>query len=295
MGKILLTGANSFVGKNYIASSQFNDIEEVCLIERKIDDIEFSKYETIIHLAAIVHQSAKIPEATYYEVNRDLCIEVAKAAKIAGVKQFIFLSTMKVYGTYKKGQLPWNENSECFPDDSYGKSKLEAENILKEIEDDQFIVSIIRTPLVYGAGVKANMLNIIRLIDKISILPLGNTNNKRSFTAVENLVGYIDRIIELRSSGVFITMDEKPLSTTELARIIAKNMNKKVYLFKLPKVIIRIGLSLFPRIFERLFGSFELNNELTLKKLDFELVISAHEAIGNMVKDYLLRKGNVRS
>src|SRR5450759_4076326 len=126
MIRILITGTNSFVGKNFLKYSTFKDVDEIYLFENKPCEIDFSKYDVVIHLVAIVHQTKRIPEEEYFRVNKDLCLEVAKHAKDAGIKQFIFLSTVKVYGEFIHGSIPWNEFSECHPDDSYGISKYEA-------------------------------------------------------------------------------------------------------------------------------------------------------------------------
>ena len=196
MPNILITGKGSFIGSNFIISSKFKNIKEISLKDVKAQDIDFSDVEVVLHVAAIVHQNKKISEDEFYKVNRDLCLQVAKCAKNGGVKQFVFLSTVKVYGAYIPEKGIWNENSLCEPEDLYGKSKYEAEIGLRELEDKDFIASIIRPPLVYGVGVKANMLNIIKLVNKFKILPLGKIRNKRSFVAVENLIELIDIVPE---------------------------------------------------------------------------------------------------
>ncbi|MCX6254225.1 MAG: NAD-dependent epimerase/dehydratase family protein, partial [Bacteroidia bacterium] len=203
MSKILITGSNSFVGTNFRKFSQYKEIDEISLFNNNPEDIDFSRYDVVLHLAAIVHQSKKIPESEYFNVNRDLCLRIAENAKKAGIKQFVFLSTLKVYGDFVPDLDLRNENSRCFPNDAYGKSKYEAEIGLKKFEDVNFTVSIIRTPLVYGEGVRANMLSIIKLVDSFPLLPFGKISNKRNFTYIENLVGFIDRIIEKKASGTF--------------------------------------------------------------------------------------------
>jgi nucleoside-diphosphate-sugar epimerase len=295
MVSILITGANSFVGKNYIENSINKDIDEISLFNRRPEDIVFSKYDVVIHLVAIVHQSKRIHESEYYKINKDLCLSVAENAKRAGVKQFIFLSTVKVYGKFIPNAGPWQENSICTPEDSYGKSKYDAELALKHLEDNNFIVSIIRTPLVYGVGIRANMLSILRLVDKCPILPLANVNNKRSFTSAENLVAFIDRIIEKKASGVFIAMDESALSTTELVKYISRFLNKKVFLFRMPQLFIKIGKFFIPKIFDRLYGSFEMDNSKTLAELDFKPPFSTEEGIKKMVLAYRQDKLNSKS
>jgi len=116
----------------------------------------------------------------------------------------------------------------CLPDDAYGKSKYEAELALRKLEDNSFTVSIIRTPLVYGEYVRANMLSILKLINRTHIFTFKNVENRRNFTGAENLVSFIDRIIEKRASGIFIAMDEKAISTSELVKMISENLSKKI-------------------------------------------------------------------
>jgi len=292
MAEILITGSKSFVGNNYMSFSKDYNSNEVSLIGNKVYNIEFKTFDTVLHVAAIVHQSKKIPEEEYYTVNRDLTIEVAKRAKEAGVKQFVFLSTVKVYGEFNPEAGPWTENSECNPEDPYGKSKYEAEKELMKLEDEKFKVSIIRTPLVYGKGVRANMLSIMKLVDRMKVLPFGKVNNKRSFTYVKNLVGFIDRIIEKRASGIFLAMDARPLSTTDLVRLIAKYLDKKRYLIPVPRFVTYLGKIFLPKIFERLYGSFEMENSITLEKLEFKPQFSTEEGIRDMVGAYVENKKN---
>lgn len=286
MTKVLITGANSFVGLNFQSFSQYKDVEEISLFENKPEDINFGKYDVVLHLAAIVHQSKKILGSEYFNVNRDLCLRVAKNAKKAGIKQFVFLSTVKVYGEFVPKFGLCNENSKCIPDDAYGKSKYEAELGIKKMENVNFTVSIIRTPLVYGKGVKANMLRILKLVEAFPILPFGKVNNKRSITSVENLVGFIDQIIKKRASGIFIAMDENAISTTELVNYLSKYLEKKVTLFKLPQIFTKIGTFFIPGIFDRLYGSLEFDNNKTIKELNYKPPFSTEEGIRKMVISY---------
>jgi nucleoside-diphosphate-sugar epimerase len=284
--KILITGENSFVGRNFLGYSSFKDASEISLIKHAPESIDFTIYDVVIHLVAIVHQKNTIPESQYLIINRDLCLKVAELAKKAGVKQFIFLSTVKVYGKFISGSAPWNEKSVCLPEDAYGKSKYEAELALKKMEDDSFTISIIRTPLVYGEFVRANMLSIMKLVKRTHILPFRDVHNRRNFTGAENLVCFIDRIIERRASGIFIAMDEKAISTSQLVKMIAENMGKKIILFKIPDFIVKLGMVVWPSIFDRLFGSFEMDNSRTLKILDFKPPVSTSEGIKKMVLSF---------
>ena len=284
MPNILITGANSFVGTSFKKYSKYKNIREICLIKNKAKDISFKDIDVVFHVAAIVHQKNTILEKTYFEVNTELPVELAKLAKKAGVKQFIFMSTVKVYGEFKRGMKAWNEETICRPEDNYGKSKYMAELELRKLKSPEFTVSIIRTPLVYGPGVKANMANIVGLVKKIPILPFKDINNKRSFTYIENLIGFIDRIIELNISGIFIAKDNRDLSTSELVRLISKNLNKKTLLFKMPYFIVYLGKKFLPSIFDRLYGSFEMENNKTLNVLNYSPPISPEEGIKRMLQ-----------
>jgi nucleoside-diphosphate-sugar epimerase len=290
MTRILITGANSFIGTNFKEFSKFRNTEEVSLIDKRPEDIDFTGYDVVLHLAAIVHQSEKITEEMYFKINSDLCLKVAECAKKAGVSQFVFMSTVKVYGDNNTKDELRNEKSECNPGDAYGRSKLDAEERLKKLTGDSFIVSVIRTPLVYGNGVKANMHRLIKLVDHFPVLPFGETGNRRSFTYIENLTGYIDRIIEKRISGVFIAKDATSLSTTELVSFIADCLGKKRIFFRLPGIIKKMAILLAPNQFDRLFGSLEFENNQTRAILNYSPQYSTSDGIKKTVDFYLRNK-----
>jgi nucleoside-diphosphate-sugar epimerase len=287
MVSILITGANSFIGTNFRNYSDNHKIKEISLRKTKPEDIDFREVDIVLHLAAIVHQSKKIEEQEYFRINRDLCLRVAELAKKSGVKQFIFLSSVKVYGKFVPGSDPWNEGSACFPDSAYGKSKYEAELALNELNDAAFIVSIIRTPLVYGNGVKANMLKLIRLTLSCKILPLGKIENKRNYSYIENLTGFIDRVIEKKISGVFIAMDDKSISTTELVYLLSGFLNKKLKLFRLPSIFRKAGFVFLPRFFEPLFGSSIMDNSKTKKMLDYNPPYTTADGLQKMINSFI--------
>lgn len=288
--KILITGANSFIGNNYIKLSKYKDIQEISLIDKKAENIDFSAFDIILHLAAIVHRKEKIPEEQYYKINTELPLQVAQKAKSDGVKQFVFMSTLSVYGEKGDVNKPFTESSECYPANYYGKSKLKAEKELMKLNNETFTISIIRTPLVYGENVIANMQSIIKLVDKVPILPFKNTNNLRSFISVNNLSGYIDKIIEQKSEGIHLVCDQKPLSTTELVQYISKHLNKKRLLMKFPKFLIKLGAKIKPNIFNKLYDSFIVDNKITNQKLNFQPNYSIDKSIKYMVESYKKNK-----
>ena len=284
--KIVITGFSGFIGTNFVKDSCSFDITKVDLLTQKVSEIDFTGMDSILHLAALVHQMQGTPENQYFKVNRDLTYEIAKQAKAQGVKQFVFMSTAKVFGEFTTGRPAWDENSECCPQDAYGKSKYEAEKLLLSLQDENFKVAIVRSPLVYGAGVKANMYNLIKLVNRCPLLPLGRINNVRSIVYVGNLVGLLKHIIQTKASGVFIAGDKQPLSTTQLIKLIAIASNKKVILFKTPQFVLNLAKYVKPSIIDRLFGSLELDNFGTNKRLAFEPPFSSEQGIKEMVKWY---------
>jgi len=284
--KIIVTGSSGFIGTNFISSTTLHQIIEVDLLIEKVSEINFSGVDVVLHLAALVHQMKGAPESEYFKINRDLAYDVAIRAKEQGVKQFIFMSTVKVFGESTTRKDAWSESSLCNPSDPYGKSKYEAELLLTGLQSEVFNVAVVRSPLVYGIGVKANMYNLIKLIDRFSILPFADINNRRSIVYVGNLVSLLQHIITKQSSGIFIAGDESPISTTTLTRLIAKSFPKKIYLVRIPVFIRKLGQIIMPSIIDRLFGSLELNNSLTFKELGFTPPFSTEQGILEMVEWY---------
>jgi UDP-glucose 4-epimerase len=283
---ISITGSSGFVGSNFIRTSHNFVKTEIDLLTRKVDEISFNKIDSVLHLAALVHQMKGAPEEEYFKVNRDLAYEVAKKAKAEGVKQFVFMSTAKVFGESTTGKPAWNEYSECNPRDPYGKSKYEAEKLLLGLQDENFKVAIVRSPLVYGVGVKANMYNLVRLVNKVPVLPFGGIQNRRSMVYVGNLVALLKHIIETQALGIFIAGDRKTLSTTKLTQLIGEASNRNVMLIKIPGFMLKMAAKIKPSIVDRLFGSLELDNSSTNHKLNFIPPFETVYGIREMVEWY---------
>lgn len=278
MPNILISGEHSFIGNSFRKYSSFRNVKLISLKRIKPEEVDFSGIDVVIHLSAIVHSTEKISSTEYFHINRDLAIIFAKCAKSAGVKQFIFLSTVKVYGKYEPGTV-WSETSECKPTDYYGISKHQAEIELKTLANDSFSVSIIRTPLVYGPGNKANMQKLFRLVKLMPILPFRRTDNLRHFNYIENLVSFIDRLIEVNISGTFISTDNEHVSTSELVLFISEAQKKHVILISFPSILKKIIMKVLPSNYERLFGSFIIDNTFTRNTLNFKPMFSTKEGI----------------
>ena len=280
--KILLTGSSGFVGSYFVKKykDKYN-IKIFSFLSDAIDTLSCNDVDAVFHLSALVHQMGGASAKEYERVNVAQTLELAKKAKESGVKHFVFMSTVKVYG--EETDAKYTENSDCNPEDDYGKSKLKAEIELQKLENENFKVSIVRTPIVYGFGVKANIKSLINLVNKVPILPFGNIQNKRSMVYIGNLCHLLDEIIIQEKSGVFLCADDEPLSTSRLCELIAKNLDKKVYLLKIPffETLLKI---VKPSFRKRLFGSLEVDNTLTKEKLNLKNPYSVEKGIELMIQ-----------
>lgn len=283
MSKAILTGSSGFIGSYWIktASAGF-EFQCESLQSKEPKEIKFDGIDAVVHLAGIAHRMEKTDPNIYYQINRDLTLKLALEAKSQGVRHFIFMSTVKVYGVNALSQ-PLSESSNCNPSDPYGDSKLQAEIALQELEDDSFTISIIRTPVVYGPGVKGNILSLMKLISKFKYLPFGNISNSRSMIFIGNLTTYIEKILDAKRGGIFIPLDERSVSTTDLVKSLSRPMNRTVILFSIPSFM-RWGLKLVSRNhYDRLFGSLSFDNRDTNSQLAFLPPHKGEKGINEMV------------
>jgi UDP-glucose 4-epimerase len=282
MKKLLITGSNGFVGSYFVNKYKKKyDIKTFSFRKDDLSTLDCINIDVILHLSALVHQMGGANASEYERVNVIQTLELAKKAKESGVKQFVFMSTVKVYG--EETTSVYTENSECKAEDEYGKSKLKAERELLKLEDENFKVSIIRTPIVYGYGVKANIKSLVNLINKVPILPFGKIENKRSMVYIGNLCHLVDVVIDLQKTGVFLCSDDEPFSTSKLIELISKNLDKKVYLLKIPffETLLK---TVKPSFHKRLYGSLEVDNSNTKEKLNLSNPYTVEEGIKLMIK-----------
>ncbi|MCF1617090.1 sugar nucleotide-binding protein [Tetragenococcus koreensis] len=260
MKQILITGKNSYIGQTFINWVKANNVDyKIDTIDLKNPDWkkhDFSIYDCLIHLAAIVHKKGQ-EEDIYYRINRDLAVETAKKAKNEGVKQFIFLSTMSVFGM-NQGVI--NKETKLLPKTSYGKSKLEAEKEIRKLGDEQFIVSILRPPMVYGPNASGNYSHLSKLAKKINIFP--KINNQRSMLFVFNLHQFLRIIIDNQLSGTFHPKNIQHINTSQLVYEIAKAHNKSMHLINIGKVIPQLLIKNIT-IFSKVFGTLVYDGSLS--------------------------------
>lgn len=241
MKKILITGANSYIGisfERYIKENFPNDymVDTMDMIDGSWRGKDFSGYDSIFHVAGIAHSdNGKINDEKaklYYAVNTDLTIETAKKAKAEGVKQFIFMSSAIVYGNSApigKTKII-TKDTPVSPANCYGDSKVQAENGIIPLNDDDFKVVVLRPPMIYGKGSKGNYPVLSKFAQKLPVFPY--VKNERSMLYVENLCEFVRLMIRNEEHGIFHPQNAEYSNTSELVKMIADVHGKKVYLIK---------------------------------------------------------------
>ena len=275
MRKVLITGANSFVGTNIekwlMKTPEDFQVDTVDTMNDVWRQADFTKYDTVFHVAGIAHVDPK-PEMAplYYKVNRDLTIEIAKHSKENGVKQFIFMSSGIVYHASKslKGDAKTLDTVPK-PNDFYGDSKLQAENGLKELECPTFKVCILRPPMIYGPGNKGNLPRLGWLATKVPVFPAWH--NKRSMLYVENLAEFVKQVILRELNGTFFPQNAEYSDTVEIVRQFAKEHNHKIWISRIFNPFVWIGSFFLPAI-PKMFSDSYYVQEMSKYDFDYQLV-----------------------
>ncbi|MDS1309489.1 UDP-glucose 4-epimerase family protein [Marinobacter xiaoshiensis] len=291
---ILITGVSGFVGgrlADAITSEAYSVVGVArAPVSKSYPIVEISSLthlpaaheflegiNVVIHAAARVHvmsDSEKDPLAAFRDVNVKGTLNLARQAALAGVKRFIFISSIKVNGEQTTSGHSFSPHDVPSPEDCYGISKHEAEIGLCELSAESGMeVVIIRPPLVYGPGVKGNFASMIKLVEKGLPLPLGAVHNKRSLVALDNLIDLIITCIDHPAAGnqTFLVSDGDDLSTTQLLRHVAEAMGKSCRLIPIPAGLLRFGAILLGKkdIAQRLLGSLEVDISHTQKCLNW--------------------------
>jgi nucleoside-diphosphate-sugar epimerase len=285
MPPILLTGSSGFLGSRILTRpSATAEYLPISLQTTEVSSIDFLGITAVLHCAGIAHRMEKTEDQLYFSINRDLTLELARAAKEAGVKHFVFLSTIKVFGV-DASNLPLTIDTACYPNDAYGQSKWEAEEGLRTLEDDNFKVAVVRPPLIYGPGAKGNLERIMQLIAKSKMpLPFARINNRRSMVYADNLVAYLEFIMERELSGTFLPADEPPISTSQLVKLLVQHINPEKKVVSLPSPLRAMMKWLKPEFHQRLFGSLEV--ESTYKATGFTPPFTIEEGLKAMAEAF---------
>jgi nucleoside-diphosphate-sugar epimerase len=275
MKRILITGANSYIGTSFEKwMAQWPEeyqVDSVGMRNGEWKELDFSSYDTIFHVAGIAHQDAKADqEDLYYKVNRDLTVEVAQKAKAEGVKQFIFMSSMIVYGASSKiGETKIiTRDTVPEPINFYGNSKLQAEQGILPLQSEGFDVVVIRPPMIYGKGSKGNYPLLAKFSKFMPIFP--NVDNQRSMLHIDNLTEFIRLIINYQERGIFFPQNKEYVKTSEMVKIIGDVNNNKIILTNSLNIIITLVSNRFALI-NKIFGS--LIYEKSMSNLEWNYII----------------------
>lgn len=271
MRRILITGKGSYIGthfKEYM--EQWPDkyqVEELDMMDPSWKGHDFSSYDVIYHVAGLAHSTPDESQRNlYYQVNTDLAYETAKKAKDAGVKQFIFMSSIIVYGSGKVGEdRVITKDTPLTPDNFYGDSKKQAEIKLETLMDDDFKVVILRPPMIYGPNSKGNYPMLAKLARKTPLFP--NIQNQRSMLYVGNLVEFVRLMIENEEEGIFLPQNDEYSCTADLVRTIANIHHHKIWFTKLFNPIIKLMKK--ETHINKMFGNLTIDKSLSNYKENY--------------------------
>jgi len=275
MKKILITGANSYIGTSFERwVSRYPDrysVDTIDLKDEKWREKTFNGYDVVFHVAGIAHVSnnPKLKDL-YYKVNRDLAIETAKKAKEDGVKQFIFMSSIIVYGdsAHINEKRVIDKNTKPQPSNVYGDSKLQAEQGILALESESFKVVILRPPMIYGKGCKGNYPKLVKAALKLPIFP--DIDNERSMLHIDNLCEFVRLMIDNEERGIFFPQNKEYIKTSEMVKLIAETHGKKIRLTKAFNPILKL-LAYKVGLINKVFGNLVYEKSMSEYKENYRV------------------------
>ena len=287
MKRILITGANSYIGTSFEEYMKEYDDYQIDTLDMKNPEwrnYDFSIYDTVFHVAGIAHADvghvSEEVRKLYYKVNTELTAETAMQAKKSGVRQFIYMSSIIVYGESaplgKKKLITAETTPE--PANFYGDSKLQADIKLQEMNDDNFRVCILRPPMIYGPGCKGNYQMLSKMAKRLPIFP--DIRNERSMLYIGNLCDFIKECIDEQKGGIYFPQNSEYISTSRLVLEIAKANNRTIHLTKALNPIVYIASKIPGKIggmCNKAFGDMTYEKECPISKYSMKQGIEETE------------------
>lgn len=289
MTRVLITGAGSYVGesvRNYILSTApgLFEIDAADTMNDAWKQADFTQYDVVYHVAGIAHVNADPKmEPLYYKVNRDLTIEVAKVAKSAGVKQFIFMSSQIVFHESQslKTEVLTASTKEN-PNGFYGDSKLQAELGIKPLDDENFKVCILRPCMIYGPNAKGNFPRLAKLATKVPVFPCWH--NKRSMLYIDNLAEFVKQAILRELSGTYYPQNRELADTVEIIRFFAKAAGRRIWITRLLNPFVWLGSFILQPI-NKMFATYYYDPKMSKMDFDYQLV-SFEESLKRVAESF---------
>ena len=283
MKKVLITGANSYIGMSFeqYAAEHYSDqlqVDTVDMIDGSWRKKDFSPYDIVFHVAGLAHADVgnvtDEVKAKYYAINTDLAIETARKAKTDGVKQFVFMSSAIVYGDsapYGKTKRI-TRDTEPQPANFYGDSKWRADQGVRELADENYTVCVLRPPMIYGKGSKGNYPTLAKMAKKLPIFP--DVKNERSMLYIENLCEFLCQVMIRGEGGIFWPQNAEYTRTSEMVKMVAEATGHNILVSKAFNWTVSLATSApgkIKRLANKAFGN--MSYDQNMSEYDFEYQI----------------------
>jgi len=277
MKRVLITGKNSYIGTSVeiwlMKEPENYQVDSIDMRDGTWKDKDFSSFDVVFHVAGIAHVSSDPQmENLYYKVNRDLTFETAEKAKAEGVKQFIFMSSIIVYGDSSSSKRVIDKNTIPTPSNFYGSSKLQAEERIKTLESDNFKIVVLRPPMIYGKDSKGNYPKLASMAKKTPFFP--NFDNERSMLHIDNLCEFIKVMIDNEEAGLYFPQNEEYVKTSELVKAIAEVHGNKIIMTKIFNPMLRALFCI--KIVNKIFGNMVYEKSLSNYKVNYWVIDFKH-------------------
>lgn len=294
MNRILVLGGDGFVGRSFVSLQTrfsrlriisrcptFPGINEIVVDDlRRIDEVSFHDIDVVFNCLGIAHRKDSSNKNLFYLVNRDLALSLAGKAKAAGVRKFVQMSSISVYGD----QASIDVSSIVTPNTHYGRSKAEADAGLLSLKSADFDVLLLRPPMIYGEGAPGNMAKLIRFVDRFPIVPFFNATEQREFLCIGNFVKQLEYCIEKDLSGVALMKDTRQFSTKELATIIIEELGSNKRLIKFP--FKKLMQKFFPSYHRKLFGGLFIESNILFPSSESSSFFDPEKSFREMVRKF---------